>query len=90
MNELIFDQSNLKETYQISGMFQEVKIREIALRVYSINLEKPSEFFRRNILALTGSLYSSFVFIHRSTFQLNPTATNQIFVFPSYKKNEVK
>lgn len=87
MSELIFASSNPQEAYKISKMLQEKKIRKIAPRIYSTNLEEEtSEIVRRNILEILGNLYPGAVLSHRSAFEFKPTSTNQIFVTHSYTK----
>ena len=87
MSELIFASANRQENYKISKMIQEKKIRKIAPRIYSTNLEEePSEIIKRNILEILGSLYPGAVLSHRSAFEFKPTSTNQIFVTYSYTK----
>jgi len=87
MNELIFASSNPQEAYKTSKLLQEKKIRKIAPRIYTNNLdENPSDIVRRNILEILGKLYSGAVLSHRSAFEFKPTSTHQIFVTYSYTK----
>lgn len=87
MGELIFTSADRQESYKISKMLQEKKLRKIAPRIYSTNLEEePSEIIKRNILEILGSLYEGAVLSHRSAFEFKPTATNQIFVTYSYTR----
>lgn len=87
MSELIFASANRQENYKISKMLQEKKIRKIAPRIYSTNLEeKPSEIIRRNIFEILGNLYPDSVLSHRSAFEFKPTVTNQLFVTYTYTK----
>ena len=72
MSEIIFASSNPQEGYKISKLLQENKIRKIAPRIYSTNLEeKPSEIIKRNILEILGNLYPGSVLSHRSAFEFN-------------------
>jgi len=87
MSELIFASANRQENYKISKLLQENKLRKIAPRIYSTNLEeKPSEIISRNILEILGNLYPGSVLSHRSAFEFKPTSTNQIFVTYSYTR----
>jgi fido (protein-threonine AMPylation protein) len=87
MSELIFSSSDPKEEYKISKMLREGKVRKIAPRIYSTNLEEePSEIIKRNILEILGSLYPGAVLSHRSAFEFRPTSTNHIFVTYSYTR----
>jgi fido (protein-threonine AMPylation protein) len=87
MSEIIFASSNPQEGYKISKMLLEKKIRKIAPRIYSTNLEEaPSAIVKRNILEILGNLYTEAVLSHRSAFEFKPTATNQLFVTYTYTK----
>jgi Fic/DOC family len=87
MSELIFGSADRQENYKISKMLKEKKLRKIAPRIYSINLEEnPAEIIRRNILKILGNLYSDSILSHRSAFEFKPTSTNQIFVTYSYTR----
>ena len=87
MSEIIFASSNSQEAYKISKMLQEKKIRKIAPRIYSTNLEEaPSAIVKRNILEILGNLYPEAVLSHRSAFEFKPTTTNNLFVTYTYTK----
>lgn len=87
MSELVFASSDSHKAYTISFMVKQKKIRKIAPRIYSTNLdEQPEEIIRRNILEILGSLYPGAVLSHRSAFEFKPTSTSQIFVTHSYRK----
>ncbi|MFC2134721.1 Fic family protein [Bacteroidota bacterium] len=87
MNEIIFASSIPEEAYKISKLIKEKKLRKIAPRIYSTNLEEePSEIIKRNILKILGNLYPDSVLSHRSAFEFNPTSTNQIFVTYTYTR----
>jgi len=87
MSELIFASSKPQEAYKISKMLQEKKMRKIAPRIYSTNLEEaPSAIVKRNILEILGNLYPEAVLSHRSAFEFKPTATNKLFVTYTYTK----
>ena len=87
MSEIIFASSDPQEGYKISKMLQEKKIRKIAPRIYSTNLEEePSAIVKRNILEILGNLYPDAVLSHRSAFEFKPTSTNNLFVTHTYTK----
>lgn len=87
MSELIFASTNRQENYKIFKMLQEKKIRKIAPRIYSTNLEEPaSSIIKRNIFEILGRQYPNAVLSHRSAFEFKPTATNQLFVTYTYTK----
>lgn len=87
MSEIIYASSDPQEGYKISKMLQEKKIRKIAPRIYSTNLEEaPSAIIKRNILEILGNLYPDAVLSHRSAFEFKPTSTNNLFVTYTYTK----
>ncbi len=87
MSEIIFASSDSKESYKISKMLKEKKIRKIAPRIYSTNFdEAPSDIVKRNIFEILGNLYPDAVLSHRSAFEFRPTATNNLFVTYKYTK----
>jgi len=87
MSEIIFASSDPQVGYKISKILREEKIRKIAPRIYSTNLEEaPSAIVKRNILEILGNLYPEAVLSHRSAFEFKPTATNKLFVTYTYTK----
>jgi len=87
MSEIIIATSDPQENYKISKLVKRKKIRKIAPRIYSTNLDdKPSEIIQQNILEILGRLYPGAVLSHRSAFEFMPTSTHQIFVTHTYTK----
>ncbi len=73
---------------RIGKLVKEGKLRKIAPRIYTHNMDAtPEEIVRRNIFHILGQLYPHAVISHRSAFELKPTPEGDIFLTYSYTKN---
>jgi len=87
LQEVIVGSSDLAISKKISKLEKDGKIRKIAPRLYTGNLEEsPETIVRRNIFTILGKLFSGAVLSHRSALEFQPTSTNQIFLSYSYTK----
>lgn len=87
LQEIIYGSSNSVVSRRISKWEKEGKVRKIAPRIYTSNLEDPSEdIIRRNIFPILGNLYPDAVLSHRSAFEFAPTSSGQLFVTYKYTK----
>ena len=87
LQEIIFGSSESSISKQISRMEKEGKIRKIAPRIYSSNLDEPvDEIIRRNLLRILGNLYPGVLLSHRSAFEFQPTKAGHIFLTYTYTK----
>jgi len=87
LQEVIFGSSDPNISKKISKLIKEGKIKKIAPRLYTGNLEEsPEAIVRRNIFTILGKLFSGAVLSHRSALEFQPTLTNQIFLTHSYTK----
>ncbi|NOU46240.1 MAG: cell filamentation protein Fic [Bacteroidales bacterium] len=87
LQEIIFGSSDSSISKQISRMEKEGKIRKLAPRIYSSNLnEPPEEIIRRNIFRILGNLYPGILLSHRSAFEFQPTKAGHIFLTYTYTK----
>jgi fido (protein-threonine AMPylation protein) len=87
LQEIIFSNSNPGVSRQISQLVKEKKLRKIAPRVYTPNLqEEPAVLIRRNLFSIIGHLYHGIVLSHRSALEFKPTATGDIFLTDAYKR----
>ncbi|MFA6456262.1 MAG: Fic family protein [Bacteroidota bacterium] len=87
MSEIIIATSDSKENYRISKLRKAKKLRKIAPRIYSADLDsKPSEIIARNILEILGRLYPGALLSHRSAFEFTLTSSHHIFVTHKYTK----
>lgn len=90
LQEIIFGSSDSKVSKIISKLEKEGKIRKLAPRLYTGNLEDSSEIIvRRNLFLVLGHLYPDAVLSHRSALEFKPTSTGQIFLTHSYTKKAV-
>ena len=87
LQEVIFGSSDPVLSKKISNLEKEGKLKRIAPRLYTGNLEdSPEEIVRRNIYTILGKLFPGAVLSHRSALEFQPTATNQLFLTHSYTK----
>ena len=87
LQEVVFSSSDPKTSAQISKLEKSGKLRKIAPRVYSSNLESaPEEIIRRNIFTILGRLYEGAVLSHRSALEFQPTSANHLFITYTYTK----
>ena len=87
LQEVIFGSSDSKISKKISKLEKEGKIKKIAPRLYTGNLEEsPEIIIRRNLFTILGKLFPGAVLSHRSALEFQPTSTNQIFLTHSYTK----
>jgi hypothetical protein len=87
LQEIIFGSSDSKISKRISKFEKEGKIRKLAPRVYTGNLEDdPEKIISRNLFSVLGHLYPGAVLSHRSALEFKPTSTGQIFLTYKYTK----
>ena len=87
LQEVIFGSSNPNISKKISKLEKEGKLKKIAPRLYTGNLEEsPESIIRRNIFTILGRLFPGAVLSHRSALEFQPTSTNQIFLTHTYTK----
>jgi len=87
LQEIIFGTSDSSISKQISKLEKEGKIKKIAPRLYTSNLEDSAEIIvRRNLYSILGHLYPEAVLSHRSALEFKPTSTGQIFLTYSYTR----
>jgi Fic family protein len=87
LQEVIFGSSDSSLSKQISKLEKQGKIKKIAPRIYSSNLEAPhEEIIRRNLFQILGNLYPGALLSHRSAFEFQPTKAGIIFLTYSYTK----
>lgn len=88
LQEVVFGSSDSGISRQISKLEKAGKIKKIAPRLYSGNLDaKPEDIIRRNLFFILGRLYPQAVLSHRSALEFKPTATGQLFLTYKYTRN---
>jgi len=87
LQEVIYGSSDPNTSRQVSKLEKEGRIRKIAPRLYSTNLDdSPEDIVRRNLFSILGNLYPQAVLSHRSALEFKPTSTGQIFITYKYTK----
>lgn len=85
LQEIIFSSSNTTISRKIARLEKEGKLRKLAPRVYTPNLEEsPEDLIRRNIFKIIGRLYPNILLSHRSAFEYKPTASGNLFLTSTY------
>jgi len=81
LQEVIFSSSNPEVSRTIGKLEKSGKLKKIAPRVYTPNLnEDPAEIVRRNLFRIIGQLYPGILLSHRSALEYRPTRTGDIFL----------
>ena len=87
LQEIIFGSSDSSISKKISKLEREGKLRKLAPRLYTGNLEdEPEKIISRNLFSVLGHLYPGAVLSHRSALEFKPTSTGQIFLTYKYTK----
>ncbi len=87
LQEIIYGSSDSVTSRRISKWEKEGRVRKIAPRIYTSNLEdSPDDIIRRNLFPILGHQYPGAVLSHRSAFEFAPTASGQIVVTYKYTK----
>ena len=90
IQEIVIGTSDKKESGANSALQKEGKLRKIAPRIYTTNMDDtPEDIVRRNVFYILGQLYPHAVISHRSAFELKPTDGGDIFLTYTYTKNVV-
>ncbi|MFT7036038.1 MAG: Fic family protein [Cyclobacteriaceae bacterium] len=87
LQEVIYGSSDSAISKQISKFEKEGRIRKIAPRIYSTNLDdSPEEIVKRNLFSILGQLYPNALLSHRSAMEFKPTSTGQLFLTYKYTR----
>lgn len=87
LQEIIFGSSIPSVSKVISKLLQDGKLRKLAPRLYSGNLqESPESIIERNLFRILGHLFPGAVLSHRSAFEFKPTTSGHIFLTYKYTK----
>lgn len=85
--EIIFSSSDSARSQQISKLEKAGRIRKIAPRIYTSNLdEEPNKIIERNIFKILGNQYPNAVLSHRSALEFKVTSEKHLFVTYKYTK----
>ena len=87
IHEIIMATSDKTETAKKTAMMKNGKLRKIAPKVYTTNMEEDSEVIvKRNLFYILGQLYPNAVISHRSAFEFKPTENGDIYLTYKYSK----
>ena len=85
--EVIYGSSETAISKLLSKLEREGKVKKIAPRLYTANLdESPETIVRRNLFAILAHRYPGAVLSHRSALEFQPTATGQLFLTYKYTR----
>jgi len=85
--EIIFSSSEKNISYQITKAEKEGKIRKIAPRIYTSNLQDSVEYIiKRNFFDILKWRFPEAIISHRSASELRPTETGNFFLTSNYTK----
>ena len=85
--EILFGSSEKNISNQISRAVKEGRIRKIAPRVYTTNMQDTDEqIIKRHFLDIVKWRFPDAIVTHRSALELRPTETGSFFLTSSYTK----
>ncbi|QGN22517.1 Fic family protein [Elizabethkingia anophelis] len=87
LQEVIFSSSNPEISRTIGKLEKAGKLKKIAPRVYTPNMEEdPAEIVRRNIFRIVGQLYPGILLSHRSALEYRPSQTGDLFLTHTHSR----
>lgn len=87
LQEVLFGSSDQALSKRISRLEKEGKIKKIAPRLYTTNLEaSPEEIVRKHWLTILGNMFPGAILSHRSALEFQPTEAGHIFVTYKYTR----
>ncbi len=85
--EILFASADKAESKRISRLVHTKRIRKIAPRVYTSNLQdEPAVVVARNLYLILGRLFPCAVLSHRTALQGKPTADGTVFLTYKYSR----
>ena len=88
IHEIIMATSDKTETAKKTNLIKNGKLRKIAPKVYTTNMdEDPKILVKRNLFYILGQLYTNAVISHRSAFEFKPTENGDIYL--TYKYSQI-
>lgn len=87
LQEILFSSSDSNISRAIGKLVKEGKLKKIAPKIYTPNLEEaPEAIVLRNRFKIIGHLYPGVLLSHRSALEFKPTDTGDIFLTYSYDR----
>lgn len=88
LHEVVFAGADKAASKQISMLVKDGKLRKIAPRIYTSNMDDQAEdIVRRNLFQILGYLFPHAVLSHRSALEYKPTPSGDIFLTYQYTRN---
>jgi len=88
LQDIIFSSSDKAISRTISILLKEGKIRKIAPRIYTPQLDgDPADIIRPHIFRIIGHLFPGILLSHRSALEYRPTSTGDLFLTYTYSRN---
>lgn len=88
IDEILFGSSDKTLSQQISRLEKAGKIKKIAPRIYTSNLnEQPEVLVKRNWYKILAHQYPGALLSHRSALEFKPSPSGEIFITYKYTKN---
>ncbi|RYY24923.1 MAG: cell filamentation protein Fic [Sphingobacteriaceae bacterium] len=85
--EVIFSSSDTTLSRNIGRLEKQGKLKKIAPKIYTSNLEEPPEtIIKRNAFLIIGHLYPGILLSHRSALEYKPTGTANLFLTYGYAR----
>jgi hypothetical protein len=85
--EIVFASSEATVSRRISQLEKAGKLRKLAPRIYTTNLQdSPEHIIRRNLIDVLAWRFPEAVISHRSAHELRPTATGDFFVTHTFNR----
>ncbi|GGH00080.1 Fic family protein [Parapedobacter pyrenivorans] len=87
LQEIIFSSSEPHISRKITALVKEGRLRKLAPKVYSPNLEEdPAILIQRNRFKIIGRLYPGILLSHRSALEFKPTTADHLFLTYTYDR----
>ncbi|MDR1898312.1 MAG: hypothetical protein LBR10_16165 [Prevotellaceae bacterium] len=85
--EIVFASSEATVSRRISQLEKSGKLRKLAPRIYTTNLQdSPEHIIRRNLIDVLAWRLPEAVISHRSAHELRPTETNDFFITHTFNR----
>lgn len=86
--EIVVATSDRGATVRKTAMLKTGKLRKIASKVYTTNMDdSPEDIVRRNLFYILGQLFPHAVISHRTAYELKPAESGDIYLTYKYSRN---
>lgn len=88
LQEVVMAGTDKASSKQVSELVKQGKLRKIAQKIYTSNMDdSPEVIIRRNLFQILGRLFPHAVLSHRSAFEYKPTSSGDIYLTYTYTRN---